>query len=333
MVTIADVAKKAGFSVATVSRVFHNSASVAEKTKKIVKKAIAELEYEPNLLGRNLRRSETKVILVLLSNIANPFFSEIVHGVHYIATENNYNVLICERDKNIEKEEGYLSLLKGKLVDGVIVLDPAMEPDIDLELLQSISEKYPVVQCCEYYPSVNAPHVSIDNLQASREAVRYLVSIGCRKIGLVNYNEKLLFSKLRKQGYLQILNENNLDYREEYIIESGLNYENGEKAAHYFLSLANKPDALFVVADIFAIGILKVFKEKGVRIPQDIKIVGFDNISFSSWCNPTLTTVSQPTFKIGCSAAEMIIEKIKNKSSIVSNILDHELILRESTSV
>ena len=333
MITIIQVAKEAGVSVATVSRVLHDSPLVTEKTKIIVKKIIDELKYEPNMLGRNLRFSETRIILTLLSNIANPFFSEIVHGVHHIATKNNYNVLVCERDKITKGSGDYFDLLKQKLVDGMIVLDPAMEPAVDLEKLQDIAERYPVVQCCEYYPDVKAPYVSIDNLVASKEAVHYLVSIGCRKIGLVNYNEKLIFSRLRKQGYLEILSEYNLDYRETYVVESGLTFENGQKAADYFLSLENKPDALFVVADLFAIGMLKVFKEKGLRVPQDIKIIGFDNINFSEWCNPSLTTVSQPTFEIGCKAAEVLIDRINKKSKIASVILDHELILRESTSI
>jgi len=333
MVTMNKVAKEAGVSVATVSRVLHNSPLVTKKTKIIVKKVIDELKYEPNMLGKNLRFSETKIILALLSNIANPFFSEIVHGIHHIATKNSYNVLVCERDKITKRSDSYFDLLKQKLVDGMIVLDPAMEPAVDLKKLQDIAERYPVVQCCEYYPDVKAPYISIDNLAASKEAVNYLISIGCRKIGLVNYNEKLIFSQLRKQGYLETLNEHNLDYRETYIIKSGLNFENGQKAANYFLSLENKPDALFVVADLFAIGMLKVFKEKGVRIPQDIKIIGFDNINFSAWCNPSLTTVSQPTFEIGYKAAEVLIERINKKSKIANVILDHELILRESTFI
>jgi len=333
MITMDKVAKEAGVSVATVSRVLHDSSLVTKKTKTKVRKVINELKYEPNMLGKNLRFSETKIILILLSNIENPFFSEIIHGIHYIATKNGYNLLICEREEITKGNESYFNLLTQKLVDGMIILDPAMEPAVDLKKLQDIAERYPVVQCCEYYPDVKAPYISIDNLTASKEVVNYLISIGCRKIGLVNYNEKLIFSQLRKQGYLETLNEHNLDYREMYVIESGLNFENGQKAANYFLSLGNKPDALFVVADLFAIGMLKVFKEKRVRIPQDLKIFGFDNINFSAWCNPSLSTVSQPTFKIGNKAAEVLIERIKQKSKIANVILDHKLILRESTSI
>lgn len=332
MTTINEVAKKAKVSVATVSRVLNNSSLVAEKTKNKVQAVIDKLGYEPNMLGRNLRRSEARIILVMLSNIANPFFSEIVHGINYVANKNDYGVLIYERDSAMKSDEESFTLLKQRLVDGIILLDPAMEPSVDLPKLQSIANKYPLVQCCEYYPEADIPYVVIDNIKASEEVIDYLVSKGRKKIGLVNYSEKLLFSRSRKIGYLNALNRHNLAYREEYIIESGLNIKNGERAANYFLSLDNKPDALFFVADLFAIGALKVFKERKVSVPDDIEIFGFDDIIFSKWCSPTLSTVSQPTFEIGCNSAEMIIKMIKTGSKVDNIVLDHEIIIRESTS-
>lgn len=329
MVTIEEVAKEAGVSVATVSRVLNNKGPVSINARIKVENAIKKLKYEPNMLGRNLRKSESRMILALLPSISNPFYASIIQGIEDIAVENNYGVLLCETSSKSEREMLYFNLLKQKLADGVISLDPT----IDKNNLKQIGMNYPFIQCCEYDEEIHIPYVTIDNKLAAYKAVKHLISIGHRKIALINSDEKFLYARLRKEGYIKALQENDIEIDEKLMINCNLDFESGKKAMKQLLkSNEGRPTAVFAVADILAIGVIKAIKEANCSVPEDIAVVGFDNIPMATMIDPALTTIAQPMYQIGCEACKMLLGKINNKDEEIENcILDFELIIREST--
>jgi LacI family transcriptional regulator, repressor for deo operon, udp, cdd, tsx, nupC, and nupG len=328
MANIQEVAKQAGVSVATVSRVLNGQNTVSSKTRLKVEEAIKKLNYEPSLLGRNLRKTESRLLLILIPTISNPFYLEIIKGIEQVAISQNYNILLCESDSNPEKENIYFDLVRKKMADGIISMDPA----VNVETLKKLSEQYAIIQCSEYEECSGIPYVTIDNEEASYRAVKHLIQIGHKKIALMNSDEKYLYARQRKMGYKRALEENGITLKDEYIIHTQhLGFENGQQAMKKILNLQDRPTAVFAVSDLLAIGALKEINASGLHVPNDIAVVGFDKIDFSNMTNPTLTTIAQPMKRMGTVAARMLIDKIKGEE-VESIILDHELVIRESTS-
>ncbi|WP_078551545.1 LacI family DNA-binding transcriptional regulator [Bacillus alkalicellulosilyticus] len=326
MATIQEVAKLAGVSVATVSRVINNNTTVSPKSREKVETAIKELNYEPNLLGRNLRCSESRLLLVIIPSIDNPFYIKIINGIEEVARNMKYSIMLCA-NSSPERESLYFDMLKQRLADGIILMDPR----VNMERLTSLSESYPIVQCSEYIAIESIPYVRIDNEIASYNAVTHLLSLGHTDIALINTDDRFIYAKHRKQGYLRALSEYGIEVNEDWLITAdNHNFEDGKKAVKKVLQLEKKPTAIFAISDTLAIGVLKQIQDSGLRVPDDIAVVGFDGISFSEMTNPALTTVSQPMYQMGVEAATMLIEKIQS-IPVTSRIVKHDLVVREST--
>ncbi|WP_027965422.1 LacI family DNA-binding transcriptional regulator [Halalkalibacillus halophilus] len=327
MANIQEVARKAGVSSATVSRVLNNTTAVSSTTRIKVEKAIEELKYAPSMLGRNLRNSESRLLLVLIHTFSNPYYTEIINGIEDYSIANGYNILLCETDSNASRETTFLNMVKNKLADGMI----SMNPTVDLEKLTGLAEKHPIILCSDYYETMEIPYVAIDNEAAAYKAVKHLIKLGHEKIAFINFDERILYARQRRKGYERALNEFNIPIQDQWIYNSqGLEFHNGVQAMRKFLQLEEKPTAVFAVSDTLAIGALKETNERGLNVPDDMAVVGFDNISFSNMTNPTLTTVSQPMYNMGYKAAEMLIDSIKGQP-VESVIMDYELVMREST--
>ncbi|MFJ9499261.1 LacI family DNA-binding transcriptional regulator [Brevibacillus centrosporus] len=328
MVTIQEVAKEAGVSVATVSRVLNHHTSVSAKTRAKVEDVIERLQYNPNMLGRNLRCAESRMLLVLVPSISNPFYSKIVQGIEDIARRNHYNTLLCTTDSDPDRENVYLDLLRNRMADGVISMDPA----VDLASIRQLGDEYPVIQCCEYSETDQTPYVSIDNQTAAYKAVKHLLMMGHKRVSIINSDERFLYARLRQEGYLRALREFDIPVESRYIVHTDLHFESGHRAMKSLLALEERPTAVFAVSDTLAIGALRSIKEAELKVPHDIAVVGFDNIPFASMMNPSLTTVSQPMYEMGCEAARMLIKRIASPQERVDSIvMDYELIIREST--
>ncbi|WP_033541366.1 LacI family DNA-binding transcriptional regulator [Planococcus sp. CAU13] len=328
MANIQQVAKQAGVSVATVSRVLNGQNSVSVKTKLKVEEAIRQLNYEPSMLGRNLRNSESRIILILIPSISNPFYLEIIKGIENIAISHNYNILLCETDSDPKKEDIYFDLVRKKMADGIISMDPA----VNVDTLKELAKKYAIIQCSEYGGGIGIPYVTIDNEEASYRAVKHLLQIGHTKIALMNTDEKFLYARERKMGYQRALQDHGISVKNEYVFYTqDLGFENGQQAMRKILAIDDRPTAVFAVSDLLAIGALKEINAAGLNVPGDMAVIGFDKIDFSNMTNPTLTTVAQPMYKMGTAAAKMLIEKIKG-GNVDSVILDFELVIRESTA-
>lgn len=327
MATIQDVARKAGVSSATVSRVLNDRNVVTEKTAVKVEQAIKELNYEPSLLGRNLRTSKSSLLLVLIPSIANPFYADIIKGIEDTAVEKGYNILLCETGSNPEREEIYFNLVRNRLADGVISMDPA----VNKARLNELAEKYPIVQCSEYDRSGKISYVTIDSKAAAYQAIKYLIRIGHKKIALINSDKKYLYARDRYKGYISALKEYDLPINKNWIYNvENVSFDDGQQAMRSLLENHDRPTAVFAVSDILAIGALKEMNVKGLQVPKDIALVGFDNVNFSNMLNPTLTTISQPMYQLGSVSTSMLIKKLKGKK-VENVVLDHELIIREST--
>lgn len=327
MANIQQVAKTAGVSVATVSRVLNKATSVSPETRLKVEQAIKALNYEPSMLGRNLRNSESRLLLVLIPSISNPFYTEIINGIQNMAMANQYNILLCETDSNPERENIYFNMVKNKVADGLI----SMDPTVNKHKLYELAETHSVILCSEYEEGGCIPYVSIDNELAAYHAVKHLISLGNKNIALINSDEKFLYARQRRNGYERALKEFNLPIHEEWIYHTEqLDFQHGVQAMRMLLQLDEKPSAVFAVSDTLAIGALKELNANGLHVPNDIALIGFDKISFSNMTNPTLTTVAQPMYQMGSTAATMLINQIKG-NKVESILLEHELIIREST--
>ncbi|WP_281818013.1 LacI family DNA-binding transcriptional regulator [Vallitalea longa] len=328
MNTIQDVAHEAGVSVATVSRVINNNDNVSTNTKNKVLKAINKLEYTPNLLGRNLRKKRTYKVLVLVPTLSNEFYSEIVRGVEDVASKDNYYVMVCSTHSNKETEKAYLNMFYNQLIDGIIFTAPEMSG----EEMMDIANKYPVIQCSEYIRDSEVSWVSINNYQASYDAIKYLIDIGHKDIAIIGSENGFVSSIKRQQGYMKALQHNNIKINNDYIIQTNYEYEDGINGCIKLMNLEKPPTAIFCGSDAIAVGVIRQLTKQGIQVGEEISVIGFDDTNFAAYYNPPITTISQPRYEMGKIAMELLLRKINNiKCKNEYIILDHKLTIREST--
>ncbi len=335
MATIKDVARRAGVSVATVSRVLNKSDTVTPRTRQRVLDAIREMDYNPNLLGRNLRQSRTNKILVLLPTVSNMFYSRIVSSIEKRASENGYNMMLCVTGSSREKEERYLDLLRTRLVDGVIFLTSEQSA----QELDELAQRYPVVQCCEYVQGAQLPTVSIDNYRAARDAVDYLHSLGHERIAFLGVSQGYGSAQVRRDGYSDAMRDLGLAVPGEYVREDGgYSYQDGIQACRGLMDLQKPPTALFAVSDSLAVGAVNFLLTHGRRVGEGgISVIGFDDTALSRMYLPSITTVSQPRAELGSMATELLLGQISRQDGQGPQdnqpviFLEHKLKIREST--
>jgi LacI family transcriptional regulator, repressor for deo operon, udp, cdd, tsx, nupC, and nupG len=327
MVRIKDVAKLANVSTATVSRVLRNADNVTEETRKRVLEAIEKLNYQPNVLGRYLRRMETETILVVVPDITNPFFSKVLRGIESVAIQNGYQVLLGDTQNNVRLEEEYLNLLRQKQVDGMILLTARIHRD----LMEEISKQFPIVLACEYLEGSNIPTVSIDNISSARKATEHLIKLGHRRIAHLSGPMNIILSRDRLRGYQQAMMQYELDIDPVLIQEGDFTYELGYNLTLKLLALEKPPTAIFAANDEMAIGAIKAIRKLSLRVPDDIAVVGFDDIKIASIFEPNLTTISQPMFEIGEKAMNLLLQLIEGKELDRRQfVLEDQLIVRDS---
>jgi LacI family repressor for deo operon, udp, cdd, tsx, nupC, and nupG len=327
MATIDDVAKLAGVSVATVSRVLNNNYTVGQKNRDKVLEAVQILNYQPNAFGRNLRRSETKMVLVVCTSV----IEQAMNGINDTAKELGYDVILSYTHSN-GKGNNSIKFLENGLVDGVIFLNMIFK---DEELI-NISKQYPVVQCGEYVDIPNAYLVSTNDERAAYEMVNHLINTGKRRIGYIAYDAfgmNPYFSREREKGYKQALADNNIPFDPELIKSADRSYKSGVIAATRYLELKNRPDAVFCSRDNLAIACINTFETAGLAVPGDIAIAGFDNNEIAEMCSPALTTVAQSFYEMGCETMRMLIAQIKGEITVGRRVyINHKLVVRASTS-
>jgi len=314
--SIQKIAQLAGVSVATVSRVLNNSDTVKAKNRDRVLQAIKEANYQPNLLARQLRTSRSFMILVMVSNIANPFCAEVVKGIEEQAEKNGYRILLCNSGSDIERSRSALKLLSGKIVDGIITMDACAK----LPELATMIGTAPWVQCAEYADNGDVSCVGINDVDASQHVVSRLADGGRQRIALINHDLSYKYARLRERGYKSVLHLRDLSYQAiEYA--SDLSAAAGMAAMTRLLAAEPRPDAVFAVSDTLAAGALRAIEKAGLRIPQDIAVVGFDGTELSEMVSPPLSTIKQPSRDIGRKAVDLLLNKIDNPDAPTERVM------------
>ncbi|WP_437888656.1 DNA-binding transcriptional regulator CytR [Phytobacter sp. V91] len=327
--TMKDVAVKANVSTATVSRALMNPDKVSQATRNRVEQAAMEVGYLPQAMGRNVKRNESRTILVIVPDICDPFFSEILRGIEVTAAENGYLVLIGDCAHQNQQEKTFIDLIITKQIDGMLLLGSRLPFDASIEEQRNLP---PMVMANEFAPELELPTVHIDNLTAAFNAVNYLREQGHLLIGCIAGPEEMPLCHYRLQGYVQALRRSGITVDPHYIARGDFTFAAGSNALEQLLNLPKPPTAVFCHSDIMALGAISYAKRRGLQIPRDLSIIGFDNISLAEFSDPPLTTVSQPRYDIGRESMLLLLDQLQGHNvSSGSRLLDCELIVRGST--
>ena len=330
MITIADVAKEAGVSVATVSRVLNKNGPVSPTALEKVNLAITKLNYQPNVWGRRLRRKESRMLLIFVPTISNPFYASIVSGIEDEARSRKYETMLCITNGDQNRQREFFELLFDGQADGAITLCT----DRNDQEIRTVAEKVPIVQCCEFCENAEIAHVSIDNFAAAEQVVRYLHSLGHTKIGFIGSVNQFISSGERQRGFEAGMRGAGLPVRKEYIAFADRDYSfgSGIAAATEILQKEDRPTAIFCISDVLAMGAIRAAGSLGLTGSRELSVVGFDDVEYATMMNPMLTTVSQPRYAMGKLSAEMLIRQIETGEKSGSMYLEHKLVIRDSTA-
>ena len=323
--TVKEIAAIAKVSVATVSRALQRPEVVSEATRQRIHDVVKRLGYTPNALARNLRTARTRLIIALLPDIANPFFSEVIRGIEQVAHENGYSVLLGETQSSLVREQAYADMVAARQADGIITMAHRV-PVIPID------GRLPVVNACEYVKDNKISSVYIDNVAGASAAVDYLVTLGHRDIAFIAGPSSSPICVDREQGYRLALQWANIAIDPALTAVGDFSIEAGERAIDLFLAQGQSFSAVFCSNDEMAIGAIRALTSKGLRVPEDVSVVGFDDIRFARYTSPPLTTVAQPKNAIGREAMTMLIELL-NDSEVPprKRVLSADLVVRGST--
>jgi len=331
-VTIKDVAKKAGVSIATVSHVMHKTRYVSEETTKKVNDVISELRYYPNLLVGSLRKKRTFSVGLVIPNISNETFGKLSENIQRILFKNKYNLMICNtaNDDNIEKEALYTLLTKK--VDGIIAIPTSKNIEIFREI-QNLD--IPLVFIDRKIPKLDVDSVLFDNIDSAYVATKHLLELGHRNIGYIDRPFDHSHNIEQKSGYIKALEEYGISYNKDILIRSrDFDYFAGIDAAKTLLEKDESITAIYAFYDIIALGVIRGVYELGLKVPDDISVVGYDGMPFSRICIPKLTTSKIPVSKVAKAACNLILKRIENKDNLKVEkiVIKTHLIVGESTS-
>lgn len=329
MATIKDVAQRAQVSTSTVSRVLSGKVFVDEQTRGRVLAAMEALDYRPNPLARALREKRTNTFALLVPGIENQIWPLVARGVENVARKNDYSVILCNTDNDVKVEQQYLTRLQRRWVDGIIIA-PAQDDEPYLHQLEESG--FPVVQVIRGLES-GMDSVIIDNFRIAYDAVEYLYKTGHRHIAIASGRQELNIYRRRLEGYRKALQDLGLDQDERLVIQEIKELNNLYRLTRQRLEEGVPIDAVVATSDSKAIMVMRAIRDTGKSIPQDISVIGMDDIETSSFFEPRLTTMAQPFIQIGELAARKLIFHIDHPDQYtpVTDVLHHELIIRRST--
>ena len=327
--TIYDIARLAGVSTATVSKVFNQTGNISEKTRRRILEISKELNYQPNVLASALNGKKTFSLGLLIPDMVNPFFAELARNVEDRAQELGFNLIICNTDNDMKKEIKYIQLLRQKSVDGIIVATGVRNDEFLKEL---IDQRVPIALVAREMSVLSTSTVLVDDFAGGYNATRHLIELGHRRIAVIAESMSVSSSKERVRGYRHALEEAELRYDEELVLTSDFSIESGRVTALAILQRPSRPTAIFACNDLLAIGALQAAKELGIRVPDDLSVVGFDNTILASITDPPMTTVAQPIRAMGHQVVDLIVAEINEESTVKQRVvLLPELIIRQST--
>jgi len=329
---IREVAKRAGVSTATVSRVLSRPDVVSPDTRVRVLRAVERLGYAPNSVAKNLRTLKSRKLLVTVPDISNPFFALILQGIEDTAQKNGYAVLLGDTQHDEIREERYALMLKQKEADGLIFLGHRL-PRVAASVVQELAPRCaPIVNGCEFSAELGVPSVHIDNAKAASEAMHHLYTLGHRKIGVVTGPLLSPLSRDRLEGALASARRQDAE-QDVIVMQGDFSIRSGAEAADGLLKRPDRPTAVFCFNDEMAMGVMTTARQRGLHIPEDLSVVGFDDIRFAQCVDPPLTTIAQPMREIGEGTVRLLLEILSgSRIPPVSVTLPHTLQVRSSTA-
>jgi len=333
MAGLKDVANKAGVSIATVSRVINNAPNISDETRFRVQKAMKALNYRPSRIAKRLRSKSVSgnLVGVMVPDISNPFYIDVLTGIEDYLHSHQYLLIMCNFSQNAAKEKMYVDALVSESVDGLIVA-PAHEEDEKIMELERVG--IPFVCIDRGLKNVKADLVLVDNVKGAYEAVSYLLKQDYKRIAYISGLIEIPTSRQREAGYMSALEEFGIPYRRELVKYGDSGMQSGIRLTRDLLMQEQRPDAIFTGNNLITLGALQAITKMGLHIPDDIAVIGFDDMPFSDTLNPPLTAVRQPAYEIGRRAAELLYQRIlEPERPNVKIMLETELIIRESTRV
>tara|TARA_R110000796_G_scaffold104102_1_gene213724 strand:- start:84081 stop:85115 length:1035 start_codon:yes stop_codon:yes gene_type:complete len=335
-VTIYDIAKKLNLATSTISRGLKDHHTISKKTIERIKKTAAEMGYRPNNLAASLRGNKMKTIGVLLPTVTQPFLSSLISGIEIASQKAGYTVIIMQSHDSYEEEINLTQSLYDNRVSGVIC-SLAMETKDTSHFKRFIANDTPLVFVDRVPKDLDTFHVVIDNFGAGYKATEHLISQGCKRIAHITAGLEFSIYYERKEGYLKALKDHNLPIDETLIFKvNAVTYEEAEKASYALLNLENPPDGIFAPGDILGVSAIQVAKKLGIKVPEELAVIGFNNDPISHIIDPNLSTITHPASKMGQTSAEIILKNIKQsrkKNDIVKQItyLNTEVLVRASS--
>ena len=307
-ITIIDIAMELNLSPSTVSRALNDRWDVSPETRRKVLEKAEELNYKPNVLSLGLKGFKTFTVGVIIPELENSFFAEVLNGINSVLQNHDYQILICQSNEDSEQERNNIRLLESRFVDGYLV--SASNSEANAGYFKALVDKgYPLVFFNRICPKTQVPSVVVDDRKYAFLATDHLIKQGCRRIAHFMGPVNITVSQDRKLGYMDALEQNNIPFEEELVIPAGIFMEDGITAAKAMLARGGTlPDGIFAVNDPCAIGAIKALKEAHISIPDDIAVVGFSESPMATIVDPELTSVKQPTLEIGASAARLLLE-------------------------
>lgn len=325
-VKISDVAKKAGVSVSTVSRVLNGGKFVRKESYDRVQEAIKELGYTPSLIARSLVLQKTNLIGVIIPDITSSFGSTILRGISGCADKNGYNIIMCDIEDKVGYELKYLNIFTRMRVDGIILMHDRINDDLK-KFLEA--HNVPIVLCSASLQGFDYPAVNIDDYKAAYDAVSYLISLNHKRIAMISgLLDDVGAGVDRYNGFIDAMRDGGLEVHKEYIKRGNYKIGDGYAIMSELLKCGELPTAVFAVSDDMAVGAMNSVVDHGLKVPDDISIIGFDDSEIASSVRPALTTIHQPIQEIGAMSVELLLKKINNEQIPISSIvMNHKLVI------
>jgi DNA-binding LacI/PurR family transcriptional regulator len=329
-ITIKDVARELGISKSTVSRVLQNAFDVNPETRRKVLDKMREMHYRPNMLARNLKKKSTNTIGVSIPAFDIPFYSQAIGGIQNEATRHGFNIITCQSNEDFETELKNIETLLASQVDGLLISISKTTRNVK-HLLELQRNNIPVVLFNRVAGLMDFSKVYVNDFDGAYKMVNYLIEKGHKKIAHITGPRNLSLSKKRIEGYKISLEDHDIPFSDDLLIEGDFSFSDGARCANVLLDSGVEMDAIFCVCDSMALGCMQALKLRGYGIPKDIAVAGYTNDPAAEFVDPGLTTISQPSYQIGVEAAALLIKKIKNPSTPRQDVmLDTQLIVRNS---
>jgi LacI family transcriptional regulator len=314
------IAERAGVSIGTVSHVINETATVRPKLRERVLEAIRSMGYQPSALAQGLRRNRTNMFGMVIPDITNPFFPGVVRGVEDVAYKRSFRVILCNADNDPSKEESYVRELRSYQIAGLLII-PAAGSDIASHLRVYASASVPVV-CIDRVPDGwKGDAVLVANAEGAYLATIHLIQMGHKRLAVIAGPLGLTNAAERLKGFKRALNEAGMEIDPEFVQEASFDTVSGYQAALRLLRMLPRPTAIFACNDLMAFGVLQAARELGLRCPEDLSIAGFDSLEFTKFTDPPLTSVYQPGYQLGATAARILLQRIDGLRSVPKKVL------------